>query len=184
MLAVSREHNPECEHVLGDMRDVRQGTTFDAVFVHDAVMYATTLDDLRAVFVTAAVHCRPGGMLLVVPDYFAETFYEAVRAGGNNGADGAEGADGLVGARSLRYLEWVWDPDPSDTEVLADFAYMLRDDDGVRVVHDRHVCGVFPRAAWIDAAAGAGFTVELEVDPSEPVEGSPRELIVGRRESG
>src|SRR4029453_5363975 len=52
MLAVSRRLNPECEHVEGDMRSVRLGRTFDAVFVHDAIAYMTTEDDLRAVFAT------------------------------------------------------------------------------------------------------------------------------------
>ena len=33
MLAVSRQLNPECEHHLGDMRTVRLGRTFDAVWV-------------------------------------------------------------------------------------------------------------------------------------------------------
>ena len=33
MLTVSRRLNPECEHVLGDMRTMRLGRTFDAVFV-------------------------------------------------------------------------------------------------------------------------------------------------------
>ena len=36
MLAVSRRLNPECEHLEGDMRSVRLGREFDAVFVHDA----------------------------------------------------------------------------------------------------------------------------------------------------
>ena len=47
MLDVSRALNPECEHVEGDMRDVRLGRTFDAVFVHDAIDYMTTEGDLR-----------------------------------------------------------------------------------------------------------------------------------------
>src|SRR4029079_11967617 len=42
MLAVSRQLNPECEHVEGDMCAVRLGRLFDAVFVHDAIMYLTT----------------------------------------------------------------------------------------------------------------------------------------------
>lgn len=37
---------------------------FDAVFVHDAVMYMTTQRDLRAAIETAFVHCRPGGAAL------------------------------------------------------------------------------------------------------------------------
>ena len=40
MLAVSRELNPECEHVLGDMRKLRLDRTFDVVFVHDAIVEA------------------------------------------------------------------------------------------------------------------------------------------------
>lgn len=58
MLAVSRRLNPECEHLNGDMRSLRLHRTFDAVFVHDAVAYMTTEDDLRAAMMTAYVHCR------------------------------------------------------------------------------------------------------------------------------
>src|SRR5262245_35687518 len=46
MRALSQALNPECEHVAGDMRTVRLGRTFDAVFVHDAVSYMTTEADL------------------------------------------------------------------------------------------------------------------------------------------
>ena len=42
MLSLSRTLNPGCEHILGDMRTLRLGRTFDAVFVHDAVMYLAT----------------------------------------------------------------------------------------------------------------------------------------------
>ena len=68
MLAVSRRLNPDCRHVQGDMRSVRLGELFDAVFVHDAVAYMTTLDDLRKAIATAAAHCRPGGAVLLAPD--------------------------------------------------------------------------------------------------------------------
>ena len=47
MLAVSRQLNPECEHIRGDMRTLRLGRTFDAVFVHDAIDYMITEADLR-----------------------------------------------------------------------------------------------------------------------------------------
>src|SRR3954451_13098124 len=36
MLAVSRRLNPDGAHHQGDMRTVRLGRTFDAVFLHDA----------------------------------------------------------------------------------------------------------------------------------------------------
>ena len=38
MLAVSRALNPECEHRGGDMRSVNLGRTFDAVFIHEAII--------------------------------------------------------------------------------------------------------------------------------------------------
>src|SRR5262245_53937462 len=46
MQALSRALNPDCEHLLGDMRTLRLGRSFDAVLVHDAVCYLTTRADL------------------------------------------------------------------------------------------------------------------------------------------
>ena len=88
MRKVSRKLNPECEHVAGDMRTVRLGRTFDAVFVHDAVMYMTTERDLRAALATVAAHLAPGGAALVAPDATAETFSEATEHGGGEDAGG------------------------------------------------------------------------------------------------
>ncbi|WP_242342207.1 class I SAM-dependent methyltransferase [Anaeromyxobacter terrae] len=146
MLAQSRALNPECEHVPGDMRGLRLGRTFDAVLVHDAITYMTSESDLRAAIATALVHCRPGGAALFVPDCTRETFTTRTDHGGRDG-------DG----RALRYLEWTWDPDPGDSTYLVDFAYLLREGGDVRALHDRHVCGLFPRARWRALIAEAGF---------------------------
>jgi SAM-dependent methyltransferase len=149
MLAISRDLNPECEHIEGDMRTLRLGREFDAVFVHDAIDYMTTVEDLGAVIETAFVHCRAGGVALFVPDYVRERFEPRTSHGGNDAGD-----------RGLRYLEWDWDPDPADDTYLVDFAYLLRDGDRVTVEHDRHVCGVFPRDRWLDLFRDAGFRAE------------------------
>jgi SAM-dependent methyltransferase len=147
MLAVSRKLNPDCDHIEGDMRNARLGREFDRVFIHDAICYMTTTADLRRAFDTAFVHCRPGGAALFAPDFVRETFCPATEHGGED--------DGLGG---LRYLEWVWDPDPSDTTYFAEYAYLLREADGsVRVEHDRHLEGLFPRAVWMRLLADAGF---------------------------
>ena len=157
MLAVSRALNPDCEHLQGDMRDVRLERTFDAVFVHDAVVYMTTELDLHRAIETAWVHCAPGGAALFVPDHVRETFVPSTSHGGHDGEE-----------RSLRYLEWTWDPDPADTTVVVDFAYLLRERGGsVRVVHDRHVEGLFPRDTWLRLLREAGFeprVVPLDLD--------------------
>ncbi|MGZ6340381.1 MAG: class I SAM-dependent methyltransferase [Candidatus Limnocylindrales bacterium] len=95
MLALSATLNPECEHLEGDLRTLRVGRTFDAVLLHDAVMYMTTAADLGAAIETAFVHLRPGGAAVIVPDFVAETFRPETEHGGHDGPDGG----------SLRYLE-------------------------------------------------------------------------------
>jgi SAM-dependent methyltransferase len=102
MLALSRELNPECEHVLADMRSLRLPQTFDAVLVHDAIVYMTSQADLRAVFETAFLHLRPGGAAIFAPDCLRETFCEST-----------ELHERQAGSRALRCVEWDWDPDPS-----------------------------------------------------------------------
>ncbi len=169
MLAISRALNPECDHVEGDMRALRLGRRFDAVFVHDAIAYITTKEDLRAAMATAFEHCEPGGLALFVPDDLEETFAPTTRHGGHDGV----GAD----RRALRYLEWTWDPNPTDTWFVSDFAYLLRDGDDVRVVNDRHVCGVFPRALWLGLLEDVGF--EPASLPADYEDGG--EVFVGRR---
>jgi SAM-dependent methyltransferase len=171
MLAVSRQLNPDCEHHRGDMRTARLGRTFDAVFVHDAVDYLTNEADLRLAVGTAFTHCRPGGIAVFVPDDTAETFQESSDHGGGDGVDG----------RSVRYLEWTWDPDPRDTWVLTEYAFLLRDADGsVRSVHETHRLGLFSRTVWLRTLADVGFDARPVTEVSSE-DRTPRELFVGRR---
>jgi ubiquinone/menaquinone biosynthesis C-methylase UbiE len=72
MIEQSRKINPECEHIQGDMRSLRLGREFDAVFVHDAVCHLLTPEDLTACMRTAFVHCRPQGVALFMPDSVRE----------------------------------------------------------------------------------------------------------------
>lgn len=81
MLAVNKRVNPECEHICGDMTSLDLGRKFDRVLVHDAIMYATEPDAVRATLRTAARHCRPGGRVVVLPDCVRETFVSATEMG-------------------------------------------------------------------------------------------------------
>jgi hypothetical protein len=156
MLAVSRALNPKCEHVEGDMRSLRLGRTFDAVFVHDAIEYMTCEADLKAAMQTAFAHCKPGGVALFAPDNTRENFSPATEYGGYDGEDG----------RCLRYLEWDHDPDPSDDVCVADFVYMLRERDGaVRTVYDRHHFGLFTKETWLRLLREVGFQPRAMPDP-------------------
>jgi SAM-dependent methyltransferase len=166
MLAVSRALNPECEHRVGDMRTVNLRRTFDAVFIHDAIAYMTSVEDLRAAIGTAYQHCRGGGVALFVPDCVRETFVAETKHGGHDGNDG----------RSLRYLMWTVDPDSTDTTYRTDFAILLRDNRGeTRVVQDSHVEGIFPRAEWMRSLR------EVSFEPSILNDEWGRDVFVARR---
>jgi SAM-dependent methyltransferase len=146
MLAVSKKLNPELEHIEGDMRTVRLCRLFDAVFIHDAIMYLTTESDLRKAIETAFVHCRPGGAALFAPDWARETFRAYTHYDGHDGDK-----------CGICYLYWIWDPDPSDSTYVCDFAYMLREGTEIRVEHDQHVFGLFAREQWLDLIREVGF---------------------------
>ena len=169
MLDLSRSLNPECEHIQGDMKTLRLGRVFDAVFIHDAIMYMTTEDDLRLAVQTAFDHCKPGGAALFMPDVIRETFVSLTTHGGHDSSTG----DG----RSIRYIEWTFDPDPEDTTYTVDFAYLLREHRGpVRVVHDTHVFGIFSRDTWLDILRAAGFEPRAVSDPWG------REVFIGKKD--
>jgi len=168
MLAVSKALNPELEHIKGDIRKIRLGRTFDAVFVHDAICHMTTQADLRAAMKTAYEHLRPGGVALIVPDEVRETFAEETDHGGNDADRGG-----------VRYLQWITDPNPRDNNYVVDFAIMIRDRKGqTRVVHDRHKMGLFPRTKWRSLLREVGFRLTTI---NEEFEDFGRDVFLGRR---
>jgi SAM-dependent methyltransferase len=170
MLDCSRACNPELEHFEGDMRSVRLDRTFDAVFIHDAISYMTTEADLRAALETAFIHCRSGGVALFVPDDTRESFRPNTSHGGHD-----------RGGRSMRYLQWQFDPDPDDTETTSVFAFLLREGNGpVRVEQDLHTTSLFPRAIWIRLIEEVGFEPQaLPFEHSSFAEDRTCELFLG-----
>ena len=154
MLARSRALNPDCEHLLGDMRSLRLGRSFDCVLIHDAICYLTTPEQLREAARTVSEHLRPGGAGLLVPDCVQESFVET-----------HEDHAGDDGERSLRCISWSWDPDPADHTHLTDFAFLLREEGEVRAVHDRHVYGLFQTSTWLEVCRSVGLEVEVVTRP-------------------
>lgn len=149
MLEQSRRLNPDCEHVEGDMRTLRLDRSFDAVLVHDAVCHLLREEDLAAAIATVEAHLRPGGAAVFVPDHTKESFRSQTHQGGHDGDDG----------RSVRYLQWTWDPDPEDTTYLSSLVYILRETDGLpRFENEVMEMGVFPRATWVRLLEGAGLS--------------------------
>ncbi len=160
MLALSATLNPECEHLQGDMRTLRLGRTFDVVFIHDAISYLTTEDDLRQAIETAAVHVRAGGVVILTPDATTEIFKPSTEHGGHDGDDG----------RSLRYLQWTHARDPGGSTYITDFAIVARGPgEEFRIVHDRHTLGVFSEATWTRLVTEAGLEL-VDTTVEDPYE--------------
>jgi SAM-dependent methyltransferase len=166
MVAVSRQANPECEHLVGDMRSLDLGRQFDLVLIHDAIMYCTDPSSVRAALATAARHCRAGGAALILPDCVKETFEPQTEHGGGDALDG----------RSLRYLQWSRDPDPADDTFETLYVFALREPGGAtHVEHETHIEGLFSRAAWLTWLGEAGFATTSRIDPWN------RDVFVARR---
>jgi hypothetical protein len=86
---------------------------------------------------------------LFCPDHVQETFRPSTSHGGHD-----------VGDRSLRYLEWSYDPDPDDTTTVTSFAFLLKDGAGpVRCEQDEHVLGL--GHAYRDAALASPALFDL-----------------------
>ncbi len=149
MLDLSRELNPECEHLVGDMRTLRLGRAFDLVFVHDAVMYMLSEAELAQAIATAFAHTAPGGAAIFAPDCFAEDFREETLTWESGDAE-----------RQLRCTEWAWDPDPSDTRFAVEYAVLLREAGEVQMFHEHQENGVFPSSTWRRLLEQAGYSVE------------------------
>lgn len=170
MLRESRRRNPECHHIVGDMRDVRLARRFDAVFIHDAIDHLLTPLDVATTLANVRDLCRPGGAVLLAPDHFRETFRAGVASGGSD-----------AGGQGVRYLEWTHAPEPGASTYRVDYAFALREADGcVRVVHDVHRCGLFSREDWLTACREAGIDASIRrFEPRGP-DGHVIEVLLGR----
>lgn len=168
MLAECGRLNPGVELHQGDMRSVRLGRKFAAVLIHDAISYMLTQDDLLAAFRTAAAHLEPGGVFITSPDRFAEDF---------RGPETGQYTN-AVGDMQVTYMEYVHDPDPSDTTLEMLFFYLIKERGRLRIEHDRHMVGIFPRQTWLSLLQEAGFAAKVRAFRLSGRE-RPYELLVG-----
>jgi SAM-dependent methyltransferase len=171
MLDVSRRLNPECQHVCADMRSLRLNRTFDAVFVHDAIDYMTTEDDLRAAMETVFVHCRPGGVAVFIPDHTRENFEPG------SDVDGSDAPDG----RGIRLMDWTMPIANDATTARTEYVFVIKNVDGtVAVHHETHTTGVFPEQTWLDSLVSVGFVAEAVAEETTE-DRPPRTVFLCRR---
>jgi len=147
MLTLSKRLNPSVEHHLGDMRSLRLGQSFAAVMIHDAVNHLLNEVEIRETLATATAHLEPGGLFLTAPDYFEDDFSPPQVT-----LDGRE----THGVR-LDYVEYVYRLDPREPCLETVFTYMIQENGGLRLEHDRMHTGLFPIATWERLFRKAGF---------------------------
>lgn len=145
---------PAVTRVRGDLRTLRLDRSFDVVLLHDAVDYMATSQDVDRALCTAAAHLDTGGVLFVAPTYTRENFVD-----GDSEQDRHEPAD-------VTYFSYVHDPDPTDTEYELLLLYLLRHSETrqVKVIEDRHRCGLFSERQWLAALDRAGLSAQRVED--------------------
>ena len=81
----------------------------------------------------------------------------------------------------MRYLEWTFDPDPSDSTCVVEYAYVLHEAGRpTRTVLERHEEGLFVRADWLRLLEEVGFKpARLSFQHSEVAR--PLDVFVGVR---
>jgi len=156
MLALAKRLNPEITYLPGDMRTVRLNKTFDAVAIFDSIDYMLTERDMRAAFITAFTHLKPGGVFCTCAEDTLERFQQ-------NHTEYSTSAQGDI---EITFIENTYDPDLTDTTYESTFVYLIRREGQLDIETDHHLCGIFPLETWRNLLTGAGFEVK-QVDFEE-----------------
>jgi len=158
MLAQSKELNPDCTFVEGDMRTCRLGRTFDSVLMDDAISHMSCRTDFVEAFRTAYSHLNPGGVLIATPDVTIEAFQQnktTTTRATRNGLD-------------VVFVENVYDPDPTDEQYETTILYLIRDHGRFRIDTDHWILGIFSLDTWRQVLRDTGFEIhEGRYNPGE-----------------
>ncbi len=150
MLENARRLNPGVEHIVGDMRTIRLGQSFDVVLIHDAIAYMTSEADLNATFLTARAHLEPGGVFITMPDHYIDRpVWPYINHRTHTRDD-----------RELTYIEYS-SPDLNEPTLLqSSFLFVITENGERRMEPDHHTTGLFPVDTWQRLIEEAGFKVE------------------------
>lgn len=149
----------------GDMRDFRLGTTFDVVTcMFGSLGYMTSVAELSRALSMFATHLEPGGVAVVDPWWFYETF-----------ADGHVSAD-VVTVDGVTVSRVSLSARRGRTSHMDVHFVVAEPGVGTRHFVDTHIISLFSRAEYEEAFRAAGLTVEYL--PEAP---SGRGLFVGVR---
>ncbi len=151
MLANCRKLVPSAKLVQADLREVRLNQRFDVILLHDAADYLLTKEDLQAAMRTVSAHLAPDGVAAIAPTYVRETFEDHELC-----SDQQSDGNGLT----VSYLSYVHDPNSEDSEFEMILVYLINENGSVRVVEDRHRCGLFSSTEWMEEMRAAALVPE------------------------
>jgi len=148
MLNKARAAHPELEYIEGDMRTVRLNRQFDAVVIPDSIGYMPSLEELRQAVHTAAVHLKPGGVLLLVAT-IEDTFQN------NNFAYTGE-KDGVhVTLLENNYIN-PFRPNTYEATLI----YLIRQQGELTIHTENQVLGLFSQKTWEHILIDNGFSMQ------------------------
>lgn len=150
ILQLARKLNPEVEYRIDDLRIARLERKFDAVVIHDAICHMTSLEELRAAFLTAHAHLEPGGVMITFVEEWPEHFVQ-------NRTVVSQHSQGEI---EITYIENNYDPEPNDGNYECTYVYLIRREGYLDIQTDRHILGIFPIADWISTLREVGFEVK------------------------
>jgi SAM-dependent methyltransferase len=157
MLKLAKELNSAAEYILGDMRSIRLGKTFDCVTAFDSINYMTSEEELEQVFQTAHHHLNPGGVFLTVVEESRDRFKQNRTISSTH----------TLGDNQITFIENYYDPNPDDHHFEAIFIYIVRKKGNIEILTDSHIWGLFKMDTWRQLLNKTGFSVrELKFEHS------------------
>jgi ubiquinone/menaquinone biosynthesis C-methylase UbiE len=151
MLNKARAAHPDIEYLEGDMRTLRLNRQFDAVVIPDSIGYMASQDDLRRAILTAVMHLKNSGVLLVVAKT-EETFHD------NNFAYTGE-KDGVhVTVLENNYIN-TFRPNTYEATLV----YLIREQGELTIQTEHQVLGLFPLATWEKMFNDAQLTMQKTI---------------------
>lgn len=148
MLELAGKINPDTEYLQGDMRTLRLNRQFDAVIIPDSIDYMASAEDLGKAIRTAALHLKPGGVLLI-SGKTKENFRN------NNFAYTGESGDVHITVLENNHIN-PFKPGTYDITLV----YLIREKGELTCHMENTTGGIFPMATWENLFIEAGLTLE------------------------
>jgi SAM-dependent methyltransferase len=164
MLAIARKRLPDGSLHQGDMRDFTLGRKYDGItLMFSSIGYVTDKADLDRTLACLARHLTPGGVVIIEPWVFPDTF-----------VSGYVASDLVVDPESGRTIARLSHSVRDGDAVRMTVHYLTGDAGGIRHLSDTHWLALFTREEYEDAFARAGCRAEF-IRP----DGFSRGLFVG-----